>query len=302
MGGQAAGPLADGRPAIMSADAVGAGGVDPLEIQRFKEQHLFRPAPRAPWWRIGLGVEVLLILLLWEIAVSVLGLVRASFLPPPTAVAASFADLITGRNFLAELFYSVSNLAVGMVLATVVGIGAGVAIGWSRVVGILAGPLVWALYSTPKIALTPLIILWLGIGPPSKVLLVFLLAVFPVLLNTAEGVRTVDPSIVRAGRVFGASSTRLARKVILPATLPFVLVGLRRAIALGFIGEIMGEFIGGAHGIGHLLQIAVYGFRMDDALAIVLIMVVVANAGLIALDVALRRLAPWHAEGPVALS
>lgn len=282
--------------------ALGAGPVGPLELERFERNHPLTTGPRILWWRIALAIEVLVIFAVWEVAVSVIGVVRAGFLPPPTAIAVSFVDLLTGHQFLAELIYSLTNLAIGLALACTIGIALGVAMGWSRAVGTVAGPLVWVLYSTPKIALTPLIILWLGIGPSSKVLLVFLLAVFPVLLNTADGVRTVDPSIISAGRVFGARGIPLARKIILPAMLPFVLVGLRRAIALGFIGEIMGEFIGGAHGIGNLLQLAVYSFRMDDALAIIMVMVIVANVALVALDFALRRFAPWHTEGPVALS
>jgi len=145
----------------------------------------------------------------------------------------------------------------------------------------------------PKVAFAPLVILALGLGAPSKVFLVFLLGVFPVLLNTIEGVRTVDPSLIRAGRVFGTNGFRLLRTIVLPATLPFILVGIRRAVALGFIGSMLGEFIGGNMGVGYLLKRAAVEFRMDVSLALVVFMILIANIGLLLTDLLQRRFAPW---------
>jgi ABC-type nitrate/sulfonate/bicarbonate transport system permease component len=259
-----------------------------------------RPDARGPWWwRTAVVAEVLLVLGAWEVA-SGGGVIPANFLPPPSEIGASIVELFGLPNFWSNLQYTLTNLGVGLVIASTVGIGIGLAVGWSRVLEATVAPLLWILYVTPKVALAPLIILWLGIGSPSQIALVFLLAVYPLMLNTIDGVKTIDVSLVRAGRVFGASGFSLFAKVILPATLPFVLVGLRRGVALGFIGAILGEFLGGSVGIGKTLQLAVFNFRLADALAIVVIMVLVTNVALKGIDLARHRLASWHTEGPAS--
>lgn len=250
-------------------------------------------------WRGGLVLEVIAILLFWEIAVGTFELVRPAFLPPPSAIWASLMELASSAGFWSELRFSVSNLVVGFLLSAVLGILVGFAVGWFRLLRFTVAPFLWLLYSTPKVALAPLLILGLGLGSASKIALVFLLSFFPIALNTMDGVETVSESLVRAGRVYGCRGTALARKVIIPATFPFLLVGLQRGIALGFIGEVLGEFLGGSGGIGHALERYVLDFRMDDALAVVLIMVVVANSGLVILTLLRKRYAPWH-ESDVA--
>jgi ABC-type nitrate/sulfonate/bicarbonate transport system permease component len=280
--------------AVSTSHAVSVDGRPPEYLD------LARPTSGAKselWWRTAVVVEVVLVLGAWELA-SRTGLIPANFLPPPSEIAISFVELFGLRNFWPNIQHTLGNLVIGLVIASVVGISVGLAVGWFRLLETTVAPLLWILYVTPKVALAPLIILWLGIGSPSQIALVFLLSVYPLMLNTIEGVKTIDVSLVRAGRVFGASGIRLATKVILPATLPFVLVGLRRGIALGFIGAILGEFLGGSVGIGKTLQLAVFNFRLADALAIVVLMVLVTNAALKGLDIARRRLASWHREGP----
>lgn len=275
-----------------------ADTIDSAELEAFHTQHPLKRDDRARLWRIGLVVEVAAILALWEYLVVVLQVVRPAFLPPPSAILASFVELVTASSFVTHLQFSLTNLVIGVFLASAIGILVGLIVGWSPRLDALVSPLIWTVYAIPKVALAPLIILGLGLGPPSKILLVFLLGVFPVALNTIDGVQTVEPSLVRAGRVFGSRGARLISKIVLPSTLPYIMVGLRRAVAIGFIGEILGEFLGGAYGIGHLLLEATVEFRMDDALAIVVIMVIVANLGLSGLDAVRRRFAPWYEVGP----
>jgi ABC-type nitrate/sulfonate/bicarbonate transport system permease component len=267
--------------------------LDEREIEAFHARHPTGGGDRRVTWRLVIAVEVVLILVAWEVAISGLGLVRPTFMPPPSAIGVSLAEIAARETFLEHLLFSLSNLVIGVGLAALVGIPLGIAVGWSRFLEVTAGPLLWALYSIPKVAFAPLVILALGLGHPSKIFLVFLLGVFPILLNTIEGVRTVDPSLIAASRVFGTERLALATKVILPATLPYILIGLRRAVALGFIGAMLGEFLGGSTGIGHLLNRAAHDFEMDQALALVVVMVVVANIGLVITELARRRLAPW---------
>jgi NitT/TauT family transport system permease protein len=245
-------------------------------------------------WAWALVGVVALILLIWEAVVSWWGLVPAAFLPPPTAVFVSFVSLLGDPEFWAALGYSVSNLAIGVVLAVIVGVVGGLVIGWSPALRFTVAPFLWLLYSTPKVALAPIFILALGLGSESKIALVFLLAVFPILLNTMEGAVTVPPSLVNAARVYGVRGIALGWKVIFPATLPYSLAGIQRGAVLGFTGEILGEFLGGTGGLGHLLEFAAYQFEMDDAIAMVIFTVIIANLTLTLIAVLRRRLAPWY--------
>jgi NitT/TauT family transport system permease protein len=245
---------------------------------------------------VALAVEIILIIVVLEFAVTSLHLIDEVFFPAPVAVGESLVVLVTSDAFLRDLSFSVTNYVVGVVLACVVGIVLGLAIGLSSLLDLTLKPFVWAFYAIPKVALAPLIILILGLGPPSKVAMVFLLSVFPVLISTLDGVRTVDPTLIRAGGVYGFRGWRLARSVIVPATIPFILVGVRRAIALGFIGEILGEFLGSTQGLGVRLQRAVFAFDMADAIAVVVLMVLAANIGLIVLDRIQRAVAPWSVD------
>lgn len=279
----------------MSGTFVAAAGdpVDPALIEAFHARHPVAASDHRRRWRILLTIEVIAILVIWEVAIRVVHVVPEAFMPPPSAIVGALVKLTQDAAFPAHLGYSVGNLIVGVLLAVVVGVGVGLAVGWSRFLDLTVSPLIWTVYSVPKVAFAPLVILALGLGAPSKVFLVFLLGVFPVLLNTIEGVRTVDPSLIRAARVFGTHGFRLLRTVVLPATLPFILVGIRRAVALGFIGSMLGEFIGGNMGVGYLLKRAAVEFRMDVSLALVVFMILIANIGLLLTDLLQRRFAPW---------
>ncbi|WP_404433833.1 ABC transporter permease [Microbacterium lacus] len=256
-------------------------------------------APGEVKWRLLLLAVVAGILLVWEAAVSWFQLVPAVFLPPPTAVFAAFVGLLGDPEFWEAFFFSIQNLAIGLVLAIVVGVVVGLAVGWSPLLRFTVAPFLWLLYSTPKVALAPIFILVLGLGNESKIALVFLLSVFPIILNTMEGAVTVPTSLVNASRVFGVNGPALGWKVIFPATLPYSLSGIQRGAALGFTGEVLGEFLGGAGGLGHMLEYAAYQFEMDRAIAMVVVMVIIANLTLTLIGALRRRLAPWYDDRQV---
>lgn len=256
-------------------------------------------APGEVKWRLLLLAVVAGILLVWEAAVNWFQLVPAVFLPPPTAVLTAFIGLLGDPEFWEAFVFSIQNLAIGLVLAIVVGVVVGLAVGWSPLLRFTVAPFLWLLYSTPKVALAPIFILVLGLGNESKIALVFLLSVFPIILNTMEGAVTVPTSLVNASRVFGVNGPALGWKVIFPATLPYSLSGIQRGAALGFTGEVLGEFLGGAGGLGHMLEYAAYQFEMDRAIAMVVVMVIIANLTLILIGALRKRLAPWYDDRPV---
>jgi NitT/TauT family transport system permease protein len=154
----------------------------------------------------------------------------------------------------------------------------GVAIGWYRRLGMVFEPFVAALYSTPRVAMIPLIIIWFGIGMWSKVFIVFINAFFPVLINTIGGVRAIDADLLRAARAFCASDRQIFTTVVIPGSVPFILTGVRQAVALGLIGVVVGEMFGGSEGIGYMTNYGGQTFQTD---AVFLGVVLIACAGIV---------------------
>ena len=188
------------------------------------------------------------------------------------------------------------NALYGFLLATVVGVAMGLAMSSSRWADDILGPPFWAAYSLPRIALQPLLVLWMGFGSGPKILIIFLMAVFPIALNTMEGLRTVDRSLLSAAEVYGASRLQRFYKVEIPAAVPLILTGIRMGVARAMVGVVVGEFIGGSKGLGYLIDRSAYEFELDVALALTLLLVVMANVGMFLVDLARRVLAPWYSS------
>src|SRR5262249_18049183 len=148
---------------------------------------------------------------------------------------------------------SLNEFLVGFVIAAVFGILLGVAIASSDAVRDFIDPWVSAVYATPTVALAPLFIFIFGIDAPSKMAVVFLLAVFPVIINRAAAIRSTDQAFTDAESSFSATRTQIFTKVLLPSALPFIVAGLRLGIGRGLVGVVVGEFIGARAGLGYLI-------------------------------------------------
>ena len=222
-------------------------------------------APRAHGYQLALLVIVLAV---WE----VVGLHAASytFAPPSSIVPATHAMLANGELQRA-LGQSAVSLVLGFVTAGIVGIGLGFAMGWWHIVGRTLDPFVAALYVVPIVALVPSIIVWFGLGLEARVIVVFLFALFEILLNAYAGMKNVDRAIVDVARVFGARKRDFVLKAVLPATLPFVFVGLRIGASRAIKGMVLAEMLFASTGLGGL--IIRYGtlFRMDRVFTVVIV-------------------------------
>jgi len=206
----------------------------------------------------------------WQ-SVTALGIEPPIILPSPADVVGAFQRLLSSPDAWADFAASGQELLYGFALATVVGIAAGLAIGWYPRVGYLVDPLVSFLYAVPRVALGPLLVVWLGIGLSSKVALVFLISVFPVLVNTSSGIRSLDPNLVRVAQCFGASDLKIFRTIALPGTVPFILGGLRLAVGQSLIGVFVAELLGAQYGVGALVEDAGQQFQTDTVFAGLLI-------------------------------
>jgi ABC-type nitrate/sulfonate/bicarbonate transport system permease component len=252
------------------------------------------PLPRArnTTWMIRMAA-IVIVLAGWEL----LGRhVNPLFMSYPSAIARAAVVLIGNGELLTALESSLQTLLIGFVSASIIGVLIGLFIGRYRSVDAATDWLVNALYATPLIAIIPLVILWFGLGDAAKLFIVTLLAVFPVLINTAAGVRNVPAALIDVSAAFAANERQVFTKIILPASLPFMMTGLRLGIGRAIIGMVAAEFFTAITGLGAL--IVKYGNQYDTASMFVPILVLMLlGVGLTAAVRTLEdRIAPWRAH------
>ena len=191
----------------------------------------------------------------WQ-AVAMARVVPVLFLPGPTDTAEAFVKLFTDprQNIWADLGTSGFEFATGYVGASIVGLLLGIAMGWYTRVQYALDPFVNFLYATPRVVLVPLFIIWLGIDWESKVAVIFLGALFPMIINTMAGVRNTDAALLRVARSFGASERLVFQRVVLPGAVPFILTGLRLGVGHALTGVVVAELVAARHGIGKLIS------------------------------------------------
>jgi ABC-type nitrate/sulfonate/bicarbonate transport system permease component len=227
-----------------------------------------RRAPRRtihPKWVYGTGA-VVVVIGLWQL-IAALRIKPAIVLPGPADVVKAFGTLFSSSAIWVDLGTSGKELLYGLVLATVIGLPLGLVIGWYARLSYALNPLITFLYATPRIALTPLLIIWLGIGDASKIAIVFLMAVFPILINAAAGVQNLDPAVLRVARCYGAGPLQIFRTVALPGSVPFIISGLRLAVGQALIGVFVAELSGATHGVGMLMNTAGQQFQTSVVFA-----------------------------------
>ncbi|WP_344025211.1 ABC transporter permease [Pseudonocardia kongjuensis] len=210
---------------------------------------------------LGVGGFVLLFGA-WQLAAST-GLVNPLFTSSPLGVLAAAADYLPTAQFAEDLAVSAAGLFGGLGLAIAVGLTVGLLMGWYDWLFQLLDPLTSFLYSLPRIAFIPLFIIWFGIGVSSKVALIFVMAVFPIIINTTTGVRSVDRDLLDMARSFTATGLGLFRTVVLPSATPSILAGIRVAVGLGLIGVAVGELFSSRAGIGHMIAQSSAAFQTD---------------------------------------
>jgi NitT/TauT family transport system permease protein len=217
---------------------------------------------RAVDFAIG-AVPILLLLALW-LALATSGLAPPSLLPPPQAVFLRLAHLMLDPQFQVHCAVTLWRLFAGFAIATMLGIGIGLAAAGSRVVSAAVTPLVRVLAPVPKIALYPALVLTLGFDHASKIALVAADALFPILLATYQGASAVEPKLVWSARAAGVSQRRCLLTVVLPAALPSIMTGCRIGLIIACIVVFLAEMITSTDGLGHVLVRAARNFQTVD--------------------------------------
>lgn len=188
----------------------------------------------------------------WEAAARI-GWVPVLFLPSPLGVLGEGWEMLRSGELAAHVAASLTRLLAGFAAGAVLGVAVGVAVGSFAMAEAVGTPLIAATFPIPKIALLPLLILWLGLGEPSKVAVIALGVFFPMAINTFAGVRQADPLLVRAAVAFGARRWSVIRKVVLPSALPMIFAGLRLGAGTALLLLVAAEMIAVESGIGFLV-------------------------------------------------
>ncbi len=206
----------------------------------------------------------------------------------------AFLTLVANGELQSYMKESLLVLAYASVLSVLAGVLLGVVMGRFSIVEWAADIYVNALYSTPMVAVVPLIVLWFGFKVPAKVIIVFLFMVFPVLLNTYEGVKNVDRNLQEVARSFCSSESQLWRHLIIPSAVPFIVAGVRLAIGRGLVGMIVAEFYTSVTGLGYM--IVRYANALEtDKLFVPIVVVMILGVGLLSLAKWVEgRIAPWR--------
>ncbi len=187
-------------------------------------------------------------------------------LPSPLDVLHSAITELRSGALLKNIIASVSRVTQGFVIAAILGVGAGLAVGTRKALERLIEPLIELLRPIPPLAFLPMMVLWFGIGELSKIMFIAYSAFFPIFTTTVEGIRYVDPVLVRAASSLGATRTQLFRRVVLPAATPSIITGLRLGFALSFFVIVAAEFIAANSGLGYMINEARTFFSVSDML------------------------------------
>jgi ABC-type nitrate/sulfonate/bicarbonate transport system permease component len=254
--------------------------------------------PRAKRRRSGVTTlisvaSVIVVLAAWQLCASA-GVVDEKLTSSPWGVVQSARFLIDTGQLGGDVASSASLFGVGLGLAIVIGAVGGVLIGWWRLVAAVFEPWIAILYAMPLIALLPLILVWFGIGFTAEVVMVVLIAVFPVLVSVMTGTRTVDQELVRLARSFCGSEAAVIKTVVVPSLIPYFVSGVRLAIGSGLVGVVVSEYFLGNSGIGGLIVTAGENLQSGEVFVGITILALSAIVMTGLLRRAERRISRWR--------
>jgi NitT/TauT family transport system permease protein len=242
------------------------------------------------------GLAVAVFLIIWELVGNVFQWINPMFMSSPSLIFKAAVQLFVSGEIYHDLYVSGIEFLGGYFLAVAVAIPFGIMVGWYKRMSYIFDPFINAMNATPRVALLPLVIIWLGIGILSKVGIIFLGAVFSILINTRDGVKTTPVNLLNAARSFGASEWMVFKTVVVPSTIPFILTGLRLAVGRALVGVLVGELYAATAGIGFMITVAGATFQTDKVFVGVLIFALSGMIGMELLTKLERRFDKWRPQ------
>jgi ABC-type nitrate/sulfonate/bicarbonate transport system permease component len=246
---------------------------------------------------LGAG-SIVIVLLVWELLPYFITISAGTrlFFTTPSRIAATLWSMFATGTIWTPLGVSAGAFAIGLAIAIGVGLPLGVLLGRSQTLNAMLEPFITAFNATPRLVFLPLLLLWFGLGMWSKVVIVFIGALFPILINTYEGVRNSDKVLINVVRSFGAKEWDIARLVVVPNALPYIVAGLRLAIGRAVLGVVVAEFFGSEEGLGVIMVRAASSYHVDVVFAGVIVFAALSLGMTSVVKMMENRLSRWRPQ------
>jgi ABC-type nitrate/sulfonate/bicarbonate transport system permease component len=274
-------------------DEISTGGVAPTG-RGASGRSIWRRARTAVWR----SSSVLAVLAAWQVLAMALD--NVMFLPRLEVIAVEAVDLYREGTLMPDLLISLQRALLGFAIAAVAGTLIGLAMGWFRTFETLMSPLVSLTYPVPKIGLIPLLILWFGVGEASKIAVIVAAAIYPVIINVHAGVKSIDKRLLWRAQTLGAGKIEVFLRVVIPATLPTVFLGLRLAMGLSWILLFAAEMVASNEGLGHMIIRAQQLFQTPTVFVALIVIGVLGFLFDVLVMFVARRSCRWHFERSAA--
>jgi len=245
-----------------------------------------------PRWVITTS-SVTLVILLWEFFGRDVNPVMGSY---PSAIAVAGWELLLSGQLTKALLDSLKAFIAGFGLSVIIGVPLGLVIGRSRFLEAALGIFVTGAYAMPLVALVPFLVMWMGLGFLVKASVVFLMSVFPIIINTWLGVRAVPKTLIEVGQSFVASDFTILRRIVLPATIPYIMAGIKLSVGRGVVAMIIAEFFTAISGLGGIIINSANNFDTARMFVPVFVLMILATALNSFVGWVERRVAPWQTE------
>lgn len=241
---------------------------------------------------LGFILPLLLVIVLWETA-SRTGMVPRALFPPPSSVLAALWDMILNKTIFLDLYESGWRLATGLMIGAFTGISLGILTGRLPWIDRGLTPIIQALRPLPPVAIIPLVIVWFGIDNGAKIFSIAFAVFFPIWISTHIGAKQIPKIFLWSASLLTASKWKTMRHIIFPASLPFIITGIRTAIAVAFVMVFVSELSGASSGLGYRISIASLSYRMDQMIAALFILGALGAVTDHLFVFATQKLFPW---------
>lgn len=236
---------------------------------------------------------ILAVLAVWEFLARY-GMIDTFFLSQPTAILMDMTKAFMKGQIMPHIFVTLKEALSGLLVGTVAGVIAAFVLIKLETAARILDPVIMALYGVPKLALGPIFILWFGLGMESKIFLAAIMVFFLVFFNSYAGFKNVDPSLVHAVKLMGASDRQVMMKVVLPSSVPWLLAGIKAGLGAALLGAIVGEYIGANEGLGWMVEYAGGMYDVARVFTCIIVLMLLMAALNMALGMVERRLLKWR--------
>lgn len=278
--------------------------LNPIEkgsIPELPKKSLFKPLT-VKQFSIKPYIPILMFFLVWEIITRLnmtMGWANAKFFPPPSIVMVQMANMFQSGLLTDSILSSTSRVLVGLSIGIILGVGCALIIGKSKLLDYWVSPILNLVGPIPALAILPLFIIWFGIGELPKIILIAWTVFFPVLTNTLEGIKSVNPVLIRSALSLGATDRQIYKRIIFPSVLPNILSGCQISLGLAFSALVVSEMLGATSGLGYIIVDARNYFKLTNMYVAIIVIGIEYSLFSYGLKLIERKMLSWRKSGYV---